>query len=85
VAFDPDVAVATVVPVTVDPVGMGVWWFHIGSGNPDVALTIPTMVAVVPCPVGMLVGRRRNDFMRTLWRTYTDYDLGLGYACGKKK
>ena len=37
VTFYPDVAVAVMVPVAGDPAGMGMGWFHVGSGDPDVA------------------------------------------------
>ena len=84
-SFDPDVAAVMVVPVAVDPVGMGVWWFHIVPGNPDVPFAIPAVVACVPCPVGVLMWRGRDDFVRTRRRSDTDDDLGLGNACGEEK
>jgi hypothetical protein len=77
VAFNPDPPTTPVVPVTLDPAGVGVRRFGIGSGNPDVAFAVPAMVAVVPCPFAMLRGRGRDDFVRPLRRTDTDYDLGL--------
>jgi hypothetical protein len=83
VAFNPDVAAAPVVPVTVDPAGVGVGWFHVGSGNPDVAIAVPAVVAGVPGPVGVFVWRTRNDFMWPLGGTDTDDDLGLCNACNK--
>jgi hypothetical protein len=71
--------------VTLDPVGVGVRWFDVGAGNPDVAFAVPAMVAVVPCPFAMLRGRGRDDFVRPLRRTDTDYDLGLCNSCGEKE
>jgi hypothetical protein len=82
-AFDPDIATAMVVPVAIDPARVGVRWFDVVSGNPDVAITVPTMVAGVPCPAGMLVGRGRDNFMGPFRRTDADDDLGLCYACHK--
>jgi hypothetical protein len=85
VAFDPDVAVATAVPVALDPTSVGVGWFHVVSGNPDIAVAIPAMVAIVPCPFGMLVGWRRNVLNWALWWTDADDDLGLCNTSGEKK
>jgi hypothetical protein len=85
VTFDPDVAVAVVVPVAIDPAGMGVGWLNVGSRNPDVAITVPPMVAGVPRIVGVLVGRGRDVFNGAGRRTDADYDLGLCDTCGEKE
>jgi hypothetical protein len=85
VAFYPDVAFTVVVPVAIDPVSMGVRWFDVGSGNPDVAIAVPAMIATVPRPVGMLVGWRGDDFVRALGWTDADDYLGLGDACSEKE
>jgi hypothetical protein len=85
VAFCPDVAFTVVIPVSVDPASMSMGWFNVGSGNPYVAISVPAVVAGVPCPVGVLVGCRRNDFMGSLRWSNTDDDLGLGDAYSEKK
>jgi hypothetical protein len=85
VAFDPDPATVMVGPVTFIPSGVRMGWFYVGSGNPDVAVAVPAVVASVPGPFTMLGWRRRNDFMGTLRWTDADNDLGLGDACSEKK
>jgi hypothetical protein len=85
VAFDPDVAFAVVVPVAVDPVSVGVGWFDVSSGDPDVGAAVPAVVAGVPGPVGMLVWGRRNGFIRTRRGTDANDDLGLCNSCGEQK
>jgi hypothetical protein len=85
VSFNPDVTVAVVVPVSRDPTGVGVRWFDVGSGDPDVMVAIPTVVAFVPCPIGVFVGGWWNALLRAWRGTDADYDLGLGDACGEKE
>jgi hypothetical protein len=85
VAFAPYITVAMVVPVAVDPASVGVGWGDIGTGDPDVAVSVVTVIAGMPSPVGMLVGWRRNTLHGARRRTDTDYDLGLCDACGKKE
>jgi hypothetical protein len=78
VTFDPNVAAAMVVPVAFDPVGVGVGWFHVVSGNPDIAVVFPAVVAGVPGPVGVLVRWWRDDLNRARWWwTDANNDLGL--------
>jgi hypothetical protein len=84
VTFYPDVAFAMVIPVAVNPVGVGMRCFDIGSGNPDVAVSVPAMIATVPCPILMLMGWGRDVFDWTLRRTDTNDHLGLGDACSEK-
>jgi hypothetical protein len=84
VAFDPNIATVTLVPVTGDPAGVGVGWFDVGSRDPDVAVTVPAVIAVVPGPTGMLAGYGGNDFVRSLrGRADANDDLGLCNACNK--
>jgi hypothetical protein len=84
VAFNPDVAAASVGPVAADPDGVGVWRFHIVSGNPDVAVAVPAVVAVVPGPAGVLVWWWRDYLNRVRWgRADSDDDLGLCDARNK--
>jgi hypothetical protein len=85
VAFDPDVAVAVVVPVAVDPAGVGVRRFYVGSGNPDVAIAIPAVVAGVPGPIWVLMGWGRDVFNGAGRGTDTNYDLTLHNTCGEKE
>jgi len=88
VAFNPDVAAASVGPVAVYPVGVGVGWLLVAAGDPDVAAAVPAVVASVPCPVAMLRWGRRNDLYRTRWRrSDTDDDLRSsdGSAGGEDK
>jgi hypothetical protein len=85
VTFDPDVAVAVVIPMTVNPMGVSVRRLNVGSGNPDVAVTIPAVIASVPGPVGVLVRGRRNDFMWPFGRTDANDDLSLCNSRGEQK
>jgi hypothetical protein len=85
VALNPDITATPMVPMTVNPAGVGVGWFHIGSRDPDVAIAVPAVITCVPCPVGVLMWRGRNDFMRSRRGADTDYDLGVGNACREKK
>jgi hypothetical protein len=85
VAFDPDVTAAAVGPVAFNPASVGVGWFHVGSGNPDIAVAVPTVVAGVPGPVTMLGRRSRNDFVGACRRPDADDDLGLGDASREEK
>jgi hypothetical protein len=82
VSFNPDVALTMVVPVTGDPAGVGMRRFHVGPGNPDVCVAVPAMIALVPGPAGVLVGRRRNNLDGARWGwADADDDLRLGDAC----
>jgi hypothetical protein len=84
-AVDPDIAAALVYPAAVDPDGSVTGRGSIGTRDPDVAGTVPAMVAMAPGPIGMSVGARRNDFAwRYRWPDPDD-DLGIGDTCGKEK
>jgi hypothetical protein len=85
VTFAPDIAVAVVVPVAIYPLCVSVGWFHVGSGNPDVAVAVPAVIAGVPGPVGMFVRRRGNNFMGSFRRTDANDNLGSCNACGEAK
>jgi hypothetical protein len=85
VPFSPDVAVVAVIPTTIDPSGVGMWGLLVGSGNPDVAVTVPAMVASVPGPIGVLVGTRWNYLADTSGRADAHYDLRVCYSCGESK
>jgi hypothetical protein len=76
VAFDPDVATATVGPVAIHPMGAAMGRFGIKAGMPYIGVSIPDVIAGVPGPVTMLRGRGRNDFDGTRWgRTDANDDL----------
>jgi hypothetical protein len=85
VAFHPDIAFAMVVPVAVDPTSVGMGWFDVGSGNPDITVAVPAVVAGVPGPIGVLVGWGRNTLDRTGRRADPDDDLGLCNACREEE
>jgi hypothetical protein len=85
VAFAIDVAVAVANPLAVDPVCVGVGRVGVVSGNPDILVAVVAVIAGVPGPIGVLMGWRRNALDGTRWRTDTDDDLRLGYACGEKE
>jgi hypothetical protein len=78
VTFDPDVAAVALVPVTADPVGVGVGWLGVVSGDPDVAVAVPAMVAIVPGPARVFAGCDGDYFDWTRrGRADSDDDLGL--------
>jgi hypothetical protein len=60
-------------------------WLFVGSGYPDVGVTVPAVIAVVPGPIAMLRRRRWDDLMRTCRRSDTDDYLGLGNARGEEQ
>jgi hypothetical protein len=83
VAFYPDIAVMTVIPVAGDPACVGVRRGLIDAGNPYVAVAVPAVVAVMPGPVRVLVGWSR-DYLVDRWRrTDANYDLSLSDACSE--
>jgi hypothetical protein len=86
VAFDPNVAIATMVPMTGDPAGLRMWWFDVVAGDPNVLMAVPAMIALVPSPTGMLMWWRGNHFNR-VWGRGSDANdnLGLGIACRQKE
>jgi hypothetical protein len=73
------------IPVTVDPAGVRVRWLLVGAWNPDVSVAVPAVVACMPSPIGVLVGRRRDDLVRPCWWTDAYYDLGVRDACGEEE
>jgi hypothetical protein len=81
VAFNPDVAFAVMIPVPGDPVGVSMGRFNIVSGDPDVAIAVPTVITVVPSPAGMLVGWRRDVLDGACGRANANNNLGLSDAC----
>jgi hypothetical protein len=85
VAFAPDVAVAAMDPAALDPVRVRVRRPFVDSRDPDVAGSVPAMVAGVPGPVTVLRRRGGNDFDGT-WRRWADADddLGTGHAGPKQ-
>jgi hypothetical protein len=60
VALDPHITTAAIYPVTGHPVSMCVRRRNVGSGNPDVASAIPSVIAGTPNPTWMR--RRWHNF-----------------------
>jgi hypothetical protein len=85
VPFHPDIAAAAMIPVAIDPASVRVRWLHIRTGNPDVGVTVPTVISSVPGPVSVFGRRGRDSLYRTWRRSNTDNHLGLGNAGGKKE
>jgi hypothetical protein len=85
VSFCPDIAVAVVVPMTVDPAGVRMRRLLVDAWNPDVSVAVPAVVACVPGPIGVLVWGRRNDLVDWSWWADAYYDLGVCDACGKEE
>ena len=84
VAFYPDVAVVVMVPMTFNPAGVGMRRLLVDAGDPDVAVTVPAMVAIVPGPARVFVRRDGDNFDWTRrGRADSDDDLGLCNACNK--
>jgi hypothetical protein len=54
-AIVPDVAATLVDPLASNPDGVSVGWFDIRSGDPNVAISVPAVVALMPSPVGVFV------------------------------
>jgi hypothetical protein len=82
--FGPDIAFTSAVPMTVDPAGVWMRRLLIDTGNPDVAVTVPTMIATMPGPIAMLGWRWWNNFMRTFRWSNTNDNLGLGNTCDEQ-
>ncbi len=78
VAFVPDVAAALVDPVAFDPDRMRTGRGHIGSWNPDIAVTVPAMIAGVPGPIGVSTRRGGYSLDHSSWWTDAYDDLGVG-------
>jgi hypothetical protein len=84
VAFDPDIAATSMIPVTLDPAGVGVGGLGIVSRNPDVAVAVPAVIAVMPGPAWVLAWHGWNDFNGARWGwSDANNDLGLCNACNK--
>jgi hypothetical protein len=85
VSFSPDITAATAIPVTRYPASAAMWRLLIATRNPDVALSIPTVVAVMPCPVAMPRRWRRDALAYRRRRPNTDDKLCVGYGASGKK
>jgi hypothetical protein len=72
------------VPMTVYPNCVRMRRPLVDSGNPDVAVAVPTVIAAMPGPITMLGWRWRNNFMRTFRWPNTNYNLGLGNTRGEQ-
>ena len=76
VAGVPDVAAALGTPLSGDPDGPATRWTAVGTGDPDVAVTVPAMVAVNPNKTGL---RRHAALFNNGSRwTYANRNLRLG-------
>jgi hypothetical protein len=81
VAVDPDVLAMARRPVAGDPASMRTRRSGIDSGNPDVGVSIPAVIAALPDPVRVLMGAGRNDLTARRWRGYGDMEPDL-CGCG---
>jgi hypothetical protein len=57
----------------------------VDAWNPDVSVAVPAVVACVPGPIGVFVGRWWDDLVGRRWWADTYYDLGVGDACGEEE
>jgi hypothetical protein len=81
VPFVPNVTAAFAAPLTRDPDCARMWGTLVAATYPDIAMTIPAMVAWHPNPIAVRARRSRNDFDRTGWgRPNADNDLGVRNA-----
>jgi hypothetical protein len=78
VAFDPDVFAMPAIPVTGNPVGMRMWRLDVDTGNPDIVIAFPAVIAGMPGPVAMLGRGRRDDFVG--WRRGANGDMNLSVS-----
>jgi hypothetical protein len=83
VPFNPDVAIVMVVPVTVDPAGVGMRRPLINAWNPNILIAVPAVVACVPGIVWVFVGRWWNNLARPFRRADAYYDLCVCDSCGE--
>jgi len=84
-AFDPNVAAMVVVPVTANPVSVLVGRLDVVAGDPDVSVTVPTVIAVMPGPTWVLVWWGWDDFYGVRWGwSNADNNLGSGGKCGRE-
>jgi len=73
VAFDQNPAAVAVFPVMGDPDGVLMWRMRPMASDPDIMVSIPAMVAIVPHPPGM----RRMFMMLNDWRRRSNADDNL--------
>jgi hypothetical protein len=72
---------ATMRPVAFNPVGVGMGWLNVASGNPYISVAVPAVIAGVPGPVTVLRRGRRDNFYRTR-RWWADADDNLSWGEG---
>jgi hypothetical protein len=86
VAGVPDVATALLAPLSGDPNGPAMRRTHVSSGNPNVAVSIPAVVAGNPDPVAVYGRGLWDDFDGARRRRAdADNDLRVGSANGEKE
>jgi len=82
-AVDPIPAAWAASPVTWHPARVRAWRSSIGSRDPDVAATVPAVIAALPDPVRMADRPDRNDLTHRWRRSNADIDLRLCRGCGQ--
>jgi hypothetical protein len=60
-------------------------WRNVLTGHPDVGMSIPTVIALMPDPVAMFPRERWDAFVSRRRRTNSDVDLSVGDAGGEKE
>lgn len=81
VTFDPVPSAGLMTPVAADPHGVGTGWSCPAAGRPDVAGSIPAVIAADPDPAG--VGARSGVLHDDGWWADADIDMlseGRGQA-----
>jgi hypothetical protein len=83
-AFDPDVAIVTMLPAAVDPACVGMWRGNVFAGRPDVRVAVPAVITVAPNPVAVFGGDSRAGFNDACGRADADDNLRACHErCGK--
>jgi hypothetical protein len=85
VTIVPDVATALMNPLASNPDGVAMGWLDIGSGDPDVAISVPAMVALMPGPVGVFARRWRHALDDVGRGTDANDDLSVGEGSHAQK
>jgi hypothetical protein len=85
VTIVPDVASVVMDPLASNPDGVSMGRFDIRSGNPDVAIPVPAVVALMPGPVGMFVRGWRHALDDVGRGTDANDDLSMGERSHSQK
>ena len=82
----PDVASALGTPLAFNPNSAAMGRAAVATGNPDVAVTVPTVIAGDPDPVAVNGWGRGDDFYGARRRrANADHDLRVGHADGEEE